>query len=580
MMEVFLEWMLEASLLVGMILVIRRIFMGKIRYRLIYALWGVVLLRFLVPINIIATPFSIENILSKTSLVWEKEDLTAREGHKNKQKILLEETGRGVFLSEGSDRKVSGNRNKIVPIGSEEKEGFREQGKTVMAPAAGKNIEKTISIPWRRFLPVVWAVIFVLLFLWLFLSNIILLNKMKKNRILYGKKENIMIYAVGGIQNPCLYGFFRPSIYLPYSLVLEDMGEKISKEELEQMITHEFVHYKHKDHIWAMLRMLLVSVYWFNPFVWIAASCSKKDAELFCDETVIHLLGEEKRFCYGEMLVRLAGKPVWGDFRYSMLQMSRKGKEMERRIRAISKRRSYSKWMMIPLMAVLCMAIGITCSAGMDSVADQKQNVEKENTDNKKNAGSDTIENMVQKNSTALKNTGIWKDNTEESRYPYASLTRLEKALQEAGFHSVPFSQNAEKGTVNEEDNNVSASQNQWADTPEEAFDRYIKIFTSAVNTGNTGKMNQVLAKSRDIYLQQCNLVKNYYKRGIREKVKGYSVSVREGENGCIEIDSKEKIKVSYASGKSKIVKQSYRYTCEQDIDGNHGWIITDMQEI
>ncbi len=152
--------------------------------------------------------------------------------------------------------------------------------------------------------------------------------------------------------------------------------------------------------------------------------------------------------------------------------------------------------------------------------------------------------------------------------------------MQEAGFNSGTLSQNSQKRAVNEGENSVSDSQSQWADTPEEAFDWYIKIFTSAVNTGNISKMDQVLAESREIYLQQCNLVKNYYKRGIREKVKGYSVSVREGENGCIEIDSKEKIKVSYADGKSKIVKQSYRYICEQDIDGNDGWIITDMQEI
>ena len=580
-MEVFWEWMLEASLLAGMILVIRKIFMGKIRYRLIYALWGVVLLRFLIPVNMIATPFSIENLLSKASLVWEEEDLVQEEDYKNRQGILLEETGRGVFLSEGSDKKVSGKQNKIVSIGSEGKDSFYERGETVMVPAAGENSEKTLSMPWRRFLPVLWAVIFGLLFLWLFLYNIILLRKMKKNRILYGKRENVKIYAVSGIQNPCLYGFFHPSIYLPYSLILEDMEDKISKEELDQMITHEFVHYRHKDHIWAMFRMLLVSVYWFNPFVWIAASCSKKDAELFCDETVIRLLGEEKRFCYGEMLVRLAGKPVWGDFRYSMLQMSRKGKEMEQRIRAISGRRSYSKWMMIPLMAALCMAIGITCSAGMDSVAEQEQNAAKENADTRKqNTVSDKTENMTQKNSSALKNSSVWKDNTEISRYPYASLTWLEKALQEAGFNSGTLSQNSQKRAVNEGENSVSDSQSQWADTPEEAFDWYIKIFTSAVNTGNISKMDQVLAESREIYLQQCNLVKNYYKRGIREKVKGYSVSVREGENGCIEIDSKEKIKVSYADGKSKIVKQSYRYICEQDIDGNDGWIITDMQEI
>lgn len=577
MMEVFFEWMLEASLLVGMILAIRRVFMGKIRYGFIYALWGFVLLRFLIPVNVIATPFSIENILSKTASEWKTANLAEQENDKNKQGFLIEEMGRGELLSEGPDRKISKKQNEVVSVDSGEKDGFHRQGKKTMVSGAGRKNGTIFSM--QRFLPVLWFVVSVSLFFWLFLSNVILLGKMKKNRILYGKRGTVKIYTVSEIQNPCLYGFFRPSIYLPYSLVMEETEGKVKEEELEQIITHEFVHYRHGDHIWAMLRMLLVSVCWFHPFAWIAASCSKKDAELFCDETVIHLLGEEKRFCYGEMLVRLAGKPGWGDFRYSMLQMSRKGKEMERRIRAISGKRRYSKWMLIPLLVMLCMAIGITCSAGMDSVA--KQNIEKENTDiGKQNTDSDKIKNTVKKNNFTIKNTDLWKGSAKENGYPYASLAWLEKALQEVGGNFGAFSQNAKKGSDNKEENRISTLQNQWADTPKTAFDWYMKIFTSAVNTGNISKMDQVLAKNREIYPQQCNLVKNYYKRGIREKVKGYSVSVREGENGCVEISSKERIKVTYADGESKIVKQSYCYTCEQNIDGKDGWMITDMREI
>ena len=42
-MECFIEWMIESSLLILMILGIRKIFMGKIRYAGVYALWLVVL---------------------------------------------------------------------------------------------------------------------------------------------------------------------------------------------------------------------------------------------------------------------------------------------------------------------------------------------------------------------------------------------------------------------------------------------------------------------------------------------------------------------------------------------------------
>ncbi|HBA97617.1 MAG TPA: hypothetical protein DCZ23_05875 [Lachnospiraceae bacterium] len=573
MMEGFFVWMLEASSLVGMILVIRRVFMGKIRYGIIYALWGLVLLRFLIPVNMVATPVSIENIFSKAFSAWETAELP-KEGEKNNNTVkekLSEEKGRGELLTEGVYRAVSGKKQEEVFLADSVRKGIvNEQGK--MSAVSDTNREKKFFIAWHRFLPFCWAAGSVLLFLWLFLSNVSLLGKMKKERIFYGKKENVKIYAVCGIKNPCLYGFFRPAIYLPYSLVLEEGVEKVSKEELEQVITHEFVHYRHGDHIWAMFRMLLVSVCWFNPFAWIAASCSKKDAELFCDETVIRLLGEEKRFCYGEMLVRLAGKPDWGDFRYSMLPMSRKGKEMERRIRAISGKRSYSKWMIFPLLAALCMAAGITCSAGMDSVAEKRQETVKEKNNSKK---TEYISDRA-----AMGHIGLWQENAGGSRYPYASLVSLENALKEARSGAVPFSDALKKDTTGKAEDSASALQGKRADTPEEVFDWYIKTFTAAVNTGTVDKMNQVLSPDCDVYVQQCNLVKNYYKRGIREKVKSYSVSVREREDDGVEIDSKERIKVFYADGESRIVKQTYRYICERYADGKGGWIITGMEEI
>ena len=55
----FILWILESSLLVLMILGIRKVFQGKIHYSVVYVLWLVVLIRFLVPVNFIPSPFGI-----------------------------------------------------------------------------------------------------------------------------------------------------------------------------------------------------------------------------------------------------------------------------------------------------------------------------------------------------------------------------------------------------------------------------------------------------------------------------------------------------------------------------------------
>ncbi|MDE6566451.1 MAG: hypothetical protein K2K70_01815, partial [Lachnospiraceae bacterium] len=128
------------------------------------------------------------------------------------------------------------------------------------------------------------------------------------------------------------------------------------------------------------------------------------------------------------------------------------------------------------------------------------------------------------------------------------------------------------------EDSETELSTLQYADNYEEAFDRYIQSFTDAVNTGDIQDLNQVLLEGSDVYRQQCAIVQNYHKRGIREEIQTYSISsaIKRAAD-LVSIDSDEEILVHYSDDTSKVVRQKYRYTCEY-VD--QGWIVTDMREI
>ncbi len=508
-MDSFFEWMLESSLLVLLMLGVRRIFTGRVRYVGVYALWLVVMIRFLVPVNFISTPLSVANIFSGTSSPEQGGQVdpvgklpVLEMGNQDRDAAESQETDGDAGVQENTLEKMgSESAARVLPIRS----GAAEDGKD-----------------WRKIPLYVWGLISCTLFLWLLLSNLLLMRKMKKERVLYrdhklpGGRESLKIYVVSAIQNPCLYGFFHPAIYLPRSLVADGQADG---EEIGQMILHEYVHYRHRDHIWAMIRMLLVSVYWFHPLLWLAASCSKKDAELACDESVIRQLGEERRLEYGGMLVRWASDAGPGDFRYAMLPMSRRGKEIEKRIRAISARKHYSRWLLIPLTFAVLGVLGITCTAGSDS--------------------------------QASKAVG----DREQSGGMFSGLDPESGAVQYLNANGA--------GT--------------GAFTVEGAFRRYIETFTEAVNTGNVDEMAQVLAADRDVYRQQCALVKNYYKRGIHEEILSWSVlnedAVTEDQ---VEILSKEKIRVRYQDGTENVVRQKYRYTCQRI---GQKWIIVRMDE-
>ena len=94
------------------------------------------------------------------------------------------------------------------------------------------------------------------------------------------------IYQNDAIESPFLFGIIRPRIYIPNS---------VAEEELPYIVQHEMTHLKRKDYLVKPVGFLLLSVYWFNPFVWAAYVMLCKDIELICDEKVIRQLGASQQ---------------------------------------------------------------------------------------------------------------------------------------------------------------------------------------------------------------------------------------------------------------------------------------------
>ncbi|MCH5316533.1 MAG: hypothetical protein J1E05_01030 [Eubacterium sp.] len=102
------------------------------------------------------------------------------------------------------------------------------------------------------------------------------------------------IFLCDGIATPFILGVIRPRIYLP---------SNISEIDMLHVIAHERAHLKRHDHLWKPLGFLLLTVYWFNPVLWVAYILLCRDIELACDERVIKDKGSEIKKSYSEALV-------------------------------------------------------------------------------------------------------------------------------------------------------------------------------------------------------------------------------------------------------------------------------------
>ncbi len=101
-------------------------------------------------------------------------------------------------------------------------------------------------------------------------------------------------YLCDRISSPFVFGVIKPRIYL---------SPNLSQSDTSYVILHEKAHIKRRDYIRKPLGFLLLSVYWFNPAIWLAFILFCRDIELACDERVIKQLGTENKKAYSQALI-------------------------------------------------------------------------------------------------------------------------------------------------------------------------------------------------------------------------------------------------------------------------------------
>lgn len=193
---------------------------------------------------------------------------------------------------------------------------------------------------------------------WMIVQNRIFRKRLRRDRVeaLTGREQAlyqrlcsehgvkpIPVYWVDPLPSACLAGAFKPCIALPLTL---------DRSELEQVLNHEICHFKAGDHWWGILRNLCCAVHWFNPLVWLGARMSRADQELACDERVTACMTDDERLRYANTLALAAARRNAPRLTVLATGMTMKGKEIKRRIRAIVDHRANVRWLCIAALAV------------------------------------------------------------------------------------------------------------------------------------------------------------------------------------------------------------------------------------
>ncbi len=272
-----IECMITSSVLIVVLIILRSLFRKKISCRLQYALWGMVLLRLLMPFPLIESPLSVMNAVANLQITGSLSDIQG-----------YSDMIRNTEMSPDEARAAgSGTLHEIRGYSLESRNKDLRSYIFIDSPGV---------VP-GRILGIVWLIGGIAVGLWFLGINLVFYRKLRKRR--KARPDaccRLPVYIADGLASPCLFGLLHPSIYLtPQALERED--------DIHYVLAHELCHYRHGDHIWSILRGLCIAAYWWNPLVWAAAILSREDSELACDETVIKRIGEENRLAYGHTLI-------------------------------------------------------------------------------------------------------------------------------------------------------------------------------------------------------------------------------------------------------------------------------------
>lgn len=394
------ETLISSSVLISVVILLRTVFKGRINNRARYALWLIVAARLLMPFDLAESSVSVMNLFGSLELPRTSEmpeisriigTLTEPVNAPDTAELL---PARAV--SGGNTGSVNENSMNIQRESAADEKPYNEKAVCSLPQAlpydeiseaaeiseisaapevsAASEVSATpevlaiSEIPEAPAMPsgengrklsaaeifgLVRVIGTAVMLAWFIIVNITFHRRLKRDRTPLGHSCPLKTYICKGLASPCVFGFVRPSVYVTPEAARE-------KRVLDFVVAHELCHYYHGDIFWTALRYVLLSVYWFDPFVWAAAVLSKRDCECACDEAVICRFGGERRFEYGKAIVDMIPEKGSEMFGVASTSMSSGGRVLRERINFISKNPKNLTAAVICTVLVMFLAAGST----------------------------------------------------------------------------------------------------------------------------------------------------------------------------------------------------------------------------
>lgn len=321
------------SIMIAIVLILRGLLKNKLPKFVFPVLWGVILLRLLIPFSV-SSPLSM-----KVPAFFMRSPFAA------------------VTDSTIEVENVSFDDVQTIDSSPETQAiGGTAHSFSIAEDSAEVSYSPTVHLQFGQLADHPYRVITLLYFTGLIVTTGILLfqkysyTMRLKNSLLIEHNETIntllremnmghtLVFTNDEIASPLVCGMIAPKIYLPTRM---DFG---NTELLRHILSHETMHIRRGDNRLKFIMLVTLCVHWFNPLVWIMSKYMAADTETACDEAVLRLYPEDDaRKSYAFSLLAMA---VTGN-RPTLLYSSFSKTAVERRIQSILHYKKASAFLLV-----------------------------------------------------------------------------------------------------------------------------------------------------------------------------------------------------------------------------------------
>lgn len=281
-----LSMSLAGTVIILVIIMIRAAALHRLPKATFTALWGIVMLRLLIPasIPVIQQQSSISSALQMNPFIQQQSKLSP-----------AQRTG-------SSSIQIQNPEQQTTPAAGKTQNSQRQTAAARKSPVSRRK-----TSPIWQFLWLVGTIVCALFFTFSYIRSIRIFSMSLPIDNRYTRtwlethitKRPISIRQSGFIAAPLTYGVLHPVILMPKGIDWEDT------EQLQYIFAHEYVHIRRFDIVYKLLLTVSCCIHWFNPFVWVMYLLANRDLELSCDEAVVQHFGETSRSAYARALIRM-----------------------------------------------------------------------------------------------------------------------------------------------------------------------------------------------------------------------------------------------------------------------------------